>query len=125
MAAHNELGQRGEQLARQHLINAGYRVVEQNWRWKKAEIDLIAWWEDVLIFVEVKTRSTAAFGNPEAFVTGRKKKRTAQAAAVYMQTIGHNWEVRFDVISVLIQDEDRYSLKHYEDAFFPGLFGSG
>ena len=123
MARHNEVGKTGEALARQYLENQGYRILEANWRHRRAEVDFIAMDGKVLVFVEVKTRSSAAFGRPEEFVTSYKEQLIVEAAIAYMEAIGHDWELRFDIISILYQNEEEYELEHIPDAFFPGLAG--
>nr|MBP8067657.1 YraN family protein [Pedobacter sp.] len=65
MARHNDLGKRGEQLARQFLIQRGYEILDENWVFERAEIDLIAYINRIIVFVEVKTRSSTGFGLPE------------------------------------------------------------
>ena len=74
MASHNDLGSKGEDLAKQHLEVAGYEILDENWRFGKAEVDLIAYLDKTIIFVEVKTRSGNAFGEPEDFVDAAKQK---------------------------------------------------
>jgi putative endonuclease len=74
MASHNELGKRGEEIAKEYLENKGYQILKMNWRHKRAEIDLIARHEKTLIFIEVKTRSSVDFGHPEEFVDWKKEK---------------------------------------------------
>jgi putative endonuclease len=112
----------GEQLAAHYLRANGYTILERNWRVNRAEIDLIVRKNDTLIFVEVKSRSTAHFGPPEAFVSKRKKRLLASAASAYMQTSGYEWAIRFDIVSVLLQPGESPLIEHFEDAFFPGLF---
>ncbi|MEN0003467.1 MAG: YraN family protein [Bacteroidota bacterium] len=121
MAKHNEVGQAGEAFAASYLQAKGYTLLEQNWRYSRAEVDIIAKEGDVLVFVEVKTRSNLAFGLPEDFVTKRQEQYLAEAASVYMEHIGHDWEVRFDIIGVRWKANGQHQLKHYPDAFFPGL----
>lgn len=121
MAQHNELGELGEKLAANFLQANGYTILAQNWRANRAEIDIIAQMDETLIFVEVKTRSTAFFGAPEAFVTKRKKRLLAAAASAYMEESGHDWAIRFDIISIVMQLGEAPKLEHFEDAFFPGL----
>lgn len=121
MAQQHETGKAGEELARQFLEGEGYRILEANWRYSRAEVDIIAMDGPVLVFVEVKTRSTDAFGRPEEFVSRRKQKLLAMAAGAYMEAIGHDWEVRFDVIAILYRSEVDFELQHLKDAFFPGL----
>jgi len=121
MAKHNEIGQLGEQLAAQLLQQKGYTLLERNWRCNRAEIDLICKQAETLIFIEVKTRSTTDFGTPDAFVTPRKKRLLAGAATAYMEQVGHEWEMRFDIISVVLRTGQSPEVVHYEDAFFPGM----
>ncbi|MCB0572129.1 MAG: YraN family protein [Phaeodactylibacter sp.] len=121
MAQQHEIGKTGEELARRFLEGEGYRILETNWRYSRAEVDLIAMDGQALVFVEVKTRSTDAFGRPEEFVSLKKQRLMAMAAGAYMEAIGHYWEVRFDVVSILYRSEADYELRHLKDAFFPGL----
>jgi len=121
MADHNEIGIKGENIAKDFLIKKGYEILETNWRSGKAEIDLIARKEEVLIFIEVKTRTNTSFGQPEDFVDSKKVKFLTSAAGDYMRKIKHEWEVRFDIISVIIEDKNEPFIKHLEDAFFIGL----
>ncbi|MCB0582893.1 MAG: YraN family protein [Phaeodactylibacter sp.] len=123
MARHNDLGRTGETLARRYLEGQGYRILEANWRYRRSEIDLVAMDGPILVFVEVKTRGTDVFGKPEEFVTARKEKLMVDAAIAYMESIGHDWELRFDIISILYRSETDYQLEHFPDAFFPGLEG--
>ncbi len=121
MAKHNDIGKIGEQLAYNFLENKGYQILEINWRYRKAEIDLIAKDGETLVFIEVKTRSTDLFGKPEEAISPRKERLLTDAAAAYMEQINHDWAVRFDVISIIYRDEKHYTLEHFEDAFFMGL----
>ena len=121
MAQHNELGQLGEQLAANFLQANGYTILARNWRVNRVEIDIIAELNDTLIFVEVKTRSSDFFGAPETAVTKRKKRLLAAAASAYMEQSGHDWAIRFDIISIVMQLGETPKLEHFEDAFFPGL----
>ena len=79
MAAHNELGKAGEQLAFDYLISKGYQIKERNWRYQKAEVDIIAQKGGVLAIVEVKTRSTRFFGDPQDFINSKKIKLLTSA----------------------------------------------
>ena len=121
MPKHIELGKKGEEIAVKYLKNKGYHILETNWRFRKAEIDIITKHNEVLIFIEVKTRSDNYFGRPESFVTDRKRELMADAASVYMEKINHDWEIRFDVISILYHNPAHQSIDHFKDAFFPGL----
>mgnify|MGYP001796258313 CR=1 FL=1 len=121
MAAHNELGELGEKLAANFLEANGYTILARNRRANRAEIDIIAQLDETRIIIEVKTRSTDFFGAPEDAITKRKKRLLAAAATAYMQEPGHEWAIRFDIISIIMQLGKSPKLEHYEDAFFPGL----
>jgi putative endonuclease len=119
MAIHNDLGRRGESLAKAHLETAGYEILDENWTHGKAEIDLIAYKDKVIIFAEVKTRTGNGFGEPEDFVDLRKQRLLANAADEYIYLMNHQGEVRFDIIAILFSNETNYKLNHIEDAFWP------
>ncbi len=112
-------GKRGEKLAADYLISKGYKILEKNWRFKKAEIDIIAKDnEGILIFVEVKTRSYTFYGEPEAFVDEKKKNLLLDAASQYMNKVGYEWAIRFDIIGIVIDKSENINISHFEDAFF-------
>ncbi len=117
-----EIGDYGEDMAVRFLKEKGLTLMEQNWRFKRAEVDIILKDEkrNILVFAEVKTRKSDAFGNPESFITEHKKRMLADAATVYASQINHEWEVRFDVVSIVLTVPVR--LEHFEDAFFPCAF---
>ncbi len=121
MTDKQEIGRRGEELAIRFLEEEQYEILETNWRFSRAEIDIIARKNEVLVFVEVKTRSSDTFGNPELAVTRHKEKQIADAAAAYMRSINHEWEIRFDIIALIIHNEQEYQLEHFPDAFFPSF----
>ena len=119
MAKHLELGRRGESMAKAHLESAGYEILDENWTHGKAEVDIIAYKDKVIIFAEVKTRTGNAFGEPEDFVDARKQRLLVEAADEYIYLMEHEGEVRFDIISILFDKTVNYTLKHIEDAFWP------
>ena len=84
-------------------------------------MDIIAKDGPILVFVEVKTRSYDYFGKPESFVSKRKKTLMIDAAAAYMRAINHTWEIRFDIIGILMPRRESIEINHFEDAFFPGI----
>lgn len=100
MAVHNDLGKEGEEIAVQYLIEKGYEILDRNWRYHKAEIDIIAQNQDHLIIVEVKTRSSVALGNPENFVDKKKINLLTQAADIYVNQQDIDKNIRFDIISI-------------------------
>ncbi|MDG1160469.1 MAG: YraN family protein [Flavobacteriaceae bacterium] len=116
MAEHYELGNKGEQLAVNYLINKGYKIVERNWRFQKAEIDIIATKDKILISVEVKTRSTNDFGNPQDFVTPKKIKLMVSAMNEYILNKDLDIELRFDIVAIT-KDKSSFDIQHFKDAF--------
>ncbi len=121
MASHNDLGQKGEELARTYLENKGYRIIVRNWRHGRAEVDLIAEIDNTLVFVEVKTRSSTYFGQPDEFVGPKKEQQLATAACAYMDQVRYQGEIRFDIIAIIIPVKATPEVNHIQDAFFPGL----
>jgi len=112
------LGDKGEQIAVEHLKKNKYLILETNWRVGRFEIDIIALKKNYLIFVEVKTRNTAYFGFPEAAVQSEKKNFLSKAANAYIRLKQLDYENRFDIISI-IMTKNSYELEHIEDAFYP------
>lgn len=116
MAEHNDLGNAGEQKARAYLVENQYKILETNWRYRKAEIDIIAQKENKIIAVEVKTRSSLQFGNPEEFINQKKIKMLVEALDYYVTSKDIDCNAQFDVISVYF-DGKNYKIDHIEDAF--------
>jgi len=121
MANHLKTGKIGEELACQFLISKGYEIWETNWRFRRSEIDIIARDGQVLVFVEVKTRTYDHFGKPESFISRRKKVLLIDGANAYLRKMAHDGEIRFDIIGILLGKQKRPELRHFADAFFPGL----
>jgi len=117
MAQHNELGNIGEQMAVDFLVEKGYEIKERNWRFKKSEIDIIAQIDNTLVVVEVKTRSTDVFGDPQDFLKEKQKKMLVQTMDHYVTSKDLDMEVRFDVIGI-VKNNNESSITHLEDAFF-------
>ena len=117
MASHNDLGTLGEQIATDYLLKNGYSILERNFTFQKAEIDIIASIQDILVIVEVKTRNSDFFGNPQDFVTASKIKLLVKAANEYVLTNDINLEVRFDIIAIL-KNINQETIEHIENAFY-------
>ncbi len=118
MAEHNELGELGEQMAVDFLLQKGYTIIDRNWRFGKAEIDIIAQKEkETLVIVEVKTRSNSFIGSPEEFVTPKKIKLLVKAANEFVISRELDVEVRFDIIAI-VKNSKYQDIKHLEDAFY-------
>ncbi|MCK6650695.1 MAG: YraN family protein [Bacteroidia bacterium] len=116
MAEHNDIGRKGEKAASDFLKNKGYKILDLNWRWEKLEADIIALDKDMLVVVEVKTRQTDVFGEPETFVKKQKQKNLIKAAHEYITQKELTYEVRFDIISVLM-NKKQTQVNHIENAF--------
>ncbi|WP_248724710.1 YraN family protein [Seonamhaeicola sp. ML3] len=117
MAKHNELGKKGEQLAVDFLVQNNYEIVERNYRFDKAEVDVIAQKDDILAIIEVKTRSTTDFGNPQDFVKPKQIKNLVKAVDEYVTVNGLDVEVRFDIIAI-VKEGKQFKIEHLEDAFY-------
>ncbi|PHK24101.1 hypothetical protein VF13_37430 [Nostoc linckia z16] len=117
MAEHNELGKLGETLAAEYLQKNGFELLETNWVFQKAEIDIIARKGDMLIIVEVKTRSSAAFGLPQEFVNPKKIRLLTKAVNEYVDVNDMNVSVRFDVVAIT-KGKEGFEIEHLEDAFY-------
>lgn len=116
MAKHNELGEWGEQLAQNHLKEKGYAILETNWRLGKLEADIIAYKDGEIVFVEVKTRSSDRYGEPQEFVDMRKGRSYLKLANAYIQQHHRQETCRLDVIAILVKDSS-YEINHIENAF--------
>ena len=120
MAAHNELGKKGEELAAAHLLAEGYAIRHRNWRCAHKELDIVAEKDGLLVVVEVKTRTDTRFGLPEEAVSDGKIRRIVSSADAYLRKYGIDMPVRFDVIAVT-GNAASHSIEHIEDAFYPPL----
>jgi|SRR5690606_7015196 len=121
MASSIQTGIQGEDVAVKLLEQQGYRIRCRNWRYKNLEIDVIAEERDILVFVEVKTRSGHAFGLPYEFVDAAKQAKLVRAANQYIAAHRYGGEIRFDIVSVLYSKKDNsYHTRLIRDAFWPG-----
>jgi putative endonuclease len=117
MAQHNDLGKKAEDLAAEFLLKNGYKILTRNFRYQKAEIDIITEKDSLIVIVEVKARSTDAFNLPQEAVNKRKIKLLVSAADHYLEEFNKNMEVRFDIISVLPDEKGNLSIEHIINAF--------
>ena len=117
MADHNDFGKIAEDIAADYLQKYGYKILVRNFRFQKAEIDIIAEKDNLIIIVEVKARSTDAFMLPQEAVTKTKIKSIVSAANHYLEESNKDKEVRFDIISVLPDDNRNLKIDHITDAF--------
>ena len=96
MVSNLQKGTQGEKIAREFLRAKNFQIMD----------------------VEVKTRAYDFFGSPEEFVSNHKQKLISEAAPVYMEKIKHNWEIRFDVIAIILKNSKLVKLEHFQDAWF-------
>ena len=106
-------GKQGELKAEQHLMEKGYQVVARNYRYKRSEIDLIIRKENWLVFVEVRLRTSNAFGFPEQTISAAKKKKIMEGAAQFLEETKWIGNVRYDIVAIQKND-----IVHFEDAFY-------
>ncbi len=115
------LGRKGEDLAHRYLQSSGFTVLARNYRpaGGEVEVDIVARDGEILVFVEVKTRTSADFGNPDRAIDEEKQRNIARAARAYANRAGVAWnQVRFDTISIVLNQPP--SLVHNQDVFFHG-----
>lgn len=118
MATHNELGKIGEEIAAQYMLANGYKILRRNFYFDRAEIDIIAQKEeDTVVIVEVKTRNSDYFGDPQSFVTPNKIKLLVKVANHFIVSNDLDVEVRFDIIAIL-KNNKQERLEHIENAFY-------
>lgn len=116
MAQHNELGKEGEDLAVDFLLGKDYKIVARNFRYLKAEVDIIARKKNVLAVIEVKTRSTPDFGDPQNFVKQKQINSLVKAIDFFVNQHNLDVDVRFDIIAI-IRNKAGTRIEHLEDAF--------
>lgn len=118
MAAKDVLGRRGEAIAERHLVAAGMSIVDRNWRCPQGEIDLVARDGDELVFVEVKTRSSVAFGHPLEAITAVKLARLRRLAAAWCEAHpGDHDRIRIDAVAVIAPIAGPVELEHLARVF--------
>lgn len=121
MSRHNQLGKAGEEAAANYLTSKGFVILERNWRYGRAELDIIALDVETMVFVEVKTRSDDVFERPENAVNTRKRNLLIKAAIGYLHKSRHEKAIRFDIVSVILRGGGMNQIDHFKDAFFPEL----
>lgn len=121
MAEHNDLGKKGEELSVEYLLKEGYKILERNWTFQKAEIDIIAQKESILAIIEVKTRSSLDFGAPQDFVKPKKIQLLIKAVNAYINDREKDFcddlNIRFDIMAIHRSGES-FAIEHLTDAFY-------
>lgn len=118
-----ELGVKGEALAVEYLLKRGYQILEQRWHDHHLEIDILAFdpESNEVVSIEVKTRSTDIWGDPENAVDSKKIKRSVYATDYYLKLHNINYPVRFDIFAIVIPYAGTPKINHIKDAFYPPL----
>ena len=117
LSKQQDFGKKSESIATGHLKKHGYKILEQNYRTKLGEIDIIAKDKDTLVFVEVKARSSNRFGNPKWAVTPKKQRKISMVALLYIKsTKQSNVKARFDVVAIS-SAKDKPSIEIIKNAF--------
>ena len=116
MAKHNKLGKDGELIAFMILQRDGYNILQTNWKYQKSEVDIIAKKDGILVFIEVKTRSSKKFGKPEDAIDKKKIALYRDAAEGYLVQYPAEAEIRFDVVSIIIE-KDEIEIEYIPNAF--------
>lgn len=116
--SHRKIGDEGEDLAAEYLESKGWLIIDRNYFFEKAEIDIVATDGNFIVFVEVKLRSGTYFGRPEDFVTPGKEKNIKKAAEAWVyERKMETALVRFDVIAIVQKQGEEPEISHFEDAF--------
>lgn len=118
MAHHNTTGSTGEAMALKYLVENGFAILHQNWRHSHWEVDIIASKDNVLHFIEVKTRRTKKFGPPEMAVTKKKIQNLVNAAEEYTYQFPFWKRIQFDILSITILKHEPVEYFFIEDVFF-------
>ena len=112
-------GRQGEDLAVEFLLKEGYEILERNWYFRHNEVDILAKDHDTLVVIEVKTRSGNSYGEPYTAVDFRKQQYLIFAAERYIFSNNFDVEVRFDIVSIIIDRLGNVTLEHVKEAFHP------
>jgi len=113
-----QIGEEGEELAAAYLESKGYTVVDRNYFFEHAEVDIVAFDESCIVFVEVKKRTGTAFGKPEDFITPEKIDNLYKAAEAWIyERKMDTAPARFDVVAIVQKENEAPEIKHFENAF--------
>ena len=118
MTTSKKLGVQGENFAADYLQKKGYQILHRNWRFDRAELDIVAEKDDFLVVVEVKARSNDYFQTPEQAVNPTKIKRICKATNAYIEKYEIDKNVRFDIIALIKTEKNDFNIQHFKDAFY-------
>ena len=114
-----DLGEKGEEIAAAYLGKEGYKILERNWHYGHKEVDIIARQGEEIVIVEVKTREGDYFEEPWEAISTQKIRNIVEVAEAWLISREIDLETRFDVISIIFQDDVNYDLKHFQGALIP------
>jgi putative endonuclease len=117
MADHNELGKLGEQKAANYLLEKGYNIVDRNWHFHHKEVDLIAYDGEVLVIVEVRTRTSSKWVHPRESISPLKVRYLVLAADAYVRYKKIDNRIRFDIVTCLPNNNGEWEIEHIKRAF--------
>lgn len=114
----HSFGKQAEMSVMNFYLNKGFLILERNYRYGRAEVDIIMKNNDLIVFIEVKARRSGGFGTPENFMSKAQQNRVLKVADHYVHL--HNWvlKIRFDIVAVSIITNGNYVIEQFEDAFF-------
>lgn len=113
-----DIGNEGEEIAAAYLESKDWLILDRNYFFQKAEVDIVAYDHTQIIFVEVKLRSGTYFGRPEEYVTPQKEKRIKQAAEAWVyERKMETALIRFDIVAIVQKENEAPDITHFEDAF--------
>ena len=113
----SSLGERGEDFASRYLKKKGYKVIARNYKTRLGEIDIIAEQDNVVVFVEVKTRSNISFGYPFEAVNQKKRQKLKKVALLYLKKCPRHYTARFDILSITLRGNNNPVIEHITNAF--------
>jgi putative endonuclease len=117
MAAHNDLGKKGEALAVAWLLQQSFEILHSNWRHSRFEVDVIASKKNVLHFIEVKARSSTKFGHPEESVSKKKIQNLMNAAEEFLYQYPEWKRIQYNVLSILLNEDGKHDYFFIEDVY--------
>lgn len=118
MVKHSKIGTKGEQIAADFLLKKGYHILHRNWRSGKKELDIIAFKDNMVVVAEIKTRTNFDFGFPEEAVNKKKQQYLKSAGEAFMQAHPEYMQIRYDIISILLNGDAIKEILHFEEAFY-------
>jgi len=118
MAAHNEFGKAGEEMAAEWLSAQGFQLISRNWKFARYELDIIASHQGVLHFIEVKSRQDDSFGQPEDWVSWKKGKHMLTAGVAYQEKHPAWMQIQYDIIAILLTPDGKRDIFFIEDVYW-------